>query len=505
MRESKLCNLVLVITSMVVLWGIETNASTFKIYDCAANSLYIRCRLEEKDVTYARCLELLPLRRGGNSMLEVKNALEELSFNVCPQRIMINELRDIRVPAIILDLGAEGQSNKMGHYLVISPKREGMVQILDYPKQPNLMHVDRLIMSLRAQGVTEVLILLCSTEHKTLQKMLTKISNEPVPHFRGIVGDEESTPDDVGYIEIYDTASGSHQSVINLGDCAEGSSVSGKYVVKNMTKRELVVSTLTPSCTCSEVTIDNKSISPGGVGIVEMKASLSKIWGPYHIYSTLIFSENSGQVPVFFKLIGKSHARWECMPNKICFPSSREDQRGVAVSTARILISEYSSGSIVTSLETSSPALDAALFKVAEGEYRVEIKLLTNMFTGTINERVYVYLDHEEKYGNFIDVQAINASEYVIEPATLLLWKKDGTTSVKITHCSEEEFRIMSYGAEGEQGKSITLDVTEKKQGVVKAMVNVKPKRAGMTGNVVIHVENSSGERKKLVLPYICL
>jgi hypothetical protein len=58
-----------------------------RIYDCGVDSLFLVCRISGVDVSYKKCLELLPLTQKGIRMLEMKRFLEFLGLNVSPLRI----------------------------------------------------------------------------------------------------------------------------------------------------------------------------------------------------------------------------------------------------------------------------------------------------------------------------------------------------------------------------------------------------------------------------------
>lgn len=77
---------------------------TIRVYDCAANSLYVLSRKAGVQITYQKCIELLPFTHQGNSMLEFKHALETLEFKVEAQKLVVDELNNLRVPAVILVL-----------------------------------------------------------------------------------------------------------------------------------------------------------------------------------------------------------------------------------------------------------------------------------------------------------------------------------------------------------------------------------------------------------------
>ena len=59
------------------------------------------CRISDIDMSYKKCLELLPISSKGNSMLEMKQALESLGFSAKPLRIKVDEITNLHVPAIM--------------------------------------------------------------------------------------------------------------------------------------------------------------------------------------------------------------------------------------------------------------------------------------------------------------------------------------------------------------------------------------------------------------------
>jgi len=70
-------------------------ANNGRTYHCAANSLYCLSRRSDIEISYQTCVELLPITTRGNSMLEFKEALESLGFNVEAQRLTAEELANI--------------------------------------------------------------------------------------------------------------------------------------------------------------------------------------------------------------------------------------------------------------------------------------------------------------------------------------------------------------------------------------------------------------------------
>lgn len=153
-----------------------------QIYCCAANSLYALCRKCGIQVSYEQCLELLPMRREGSSMLEFKVVLESMGFEVQAQRITVDELANIRVPAILLALPVETPEETrsqvlQGHYLVVWPLDTESVEILDYSRGPAVVFTDLWIDHLHSIGVKSIPILLCGKRGQALDEMLLPVSN----------------------------------------------------------------------------------------------------------------------------------------------------------------------------------------------------------------------------------------------------------------------------------------------------------------------------------------
>ena len=110
-------------------------------------------------------------------MLEFKNALISLGFQVEALRLTANELANIQVPIICLMLPYENIRNEpesapIGHYLVLWPLNEESFEILDYPRKPLVVPRNYWIRHLRNIGTENIPVLLCDTERQALEKSL---------------------------------------------------------------------------------------------------------------------------------------------------------------------------------------------------------------------------------------------------------------------------------------------------------------------------------------------
>lgn len=148
-----------------------------RIYDCAANSLYALCTNANIQISYEECLELLPFTSQGNNMLELKGALIYLGFKVEAQRLTVDELAQVQVPAIIL-AAPQNQNEEFlfktcsGHFFVLWPMDDRTVKLIDYPRDPVILFIDDWIHHLHNIGVESVPALLCGKPGQPLEDMI---------------------------------------------------------------------------------------------------------------------------------------------------------------------------------------------------------------------------------------------------------------------------------------------------------------------------------------------
>lgn len=134
-------------------------------FDCAASSLYGLCSKSGINLSYDRCLRLLPRSPKGNNMLEFKKVLEQLRFNVIAEKFTADELADINTPCVLLlyppGNGTAGQSsNPLGHYIVLWPE-EDKFEIIDYPRPTSILKKEYFIKHLQTVGINDIPALLC--------------------------------------------------------------------------------------------------------------------------------------------------------------------------------------------------------------------------------------------------------------------------------------------------------------------------------------------------------
>lgn len=111
------------LTFLLVMKSFAATAySQGRLYDCAANSLYLFCSLTNNKISYDKCIELLPMTDKGNSMLELNNALQKCGFETEAKTIKSEDIIKVKSPSIVLNY-----PENSGDTLNIS-KRSGAAQ-----------------------------------------------------------------------------------------------------------------------------------------------------------------------------------------------------------------------------------------------------------------------------------------------------------------------------------------------------------------------------------------
>lgn len=123
---------------------------------CAANCLYVTCRLFDLPIGYEKCFELLPRRESGNSMLELKEALEQQGLEVTAAKLTAAKFAAAGVVQIPLTF-SEATGDKVGHYIVVRPVNAEVVQVLDFPGgKPQIVARDKLSAHLRGNNHNQI-------------------------------------------------------------------------------------------------------------------------------------------------------------------------------------------------------------------------------------------------------------------------------------------------------------------------------------------------------------
>ncbi len=137
-------------------------------FDCAASSLYGLCKKSGINISYKDCVAILPRSEQGNSMLEVKRALQTVGFEVSAEKLSISQSGEINTPCVVLlfppgtDTVGGRHSRAMGHYLVLWPVDSNKIEIIDYPRPVFVLSRDYWVRHLKTVGIRSFSALLCT-------------------------------------------------------------------------------------------------------------------------------------------------------------------------------------------------------------------------------------------------------------------------------------------------------------------------------------------------------
>ena len=162
----KICVLLTLLFMMASIAAAKQNNA--RLYDCAANSLYLFCNLTNNKITYDKCLELLPMTEKGNSFLEMNNALKKCGFKTEAKIIKSEDIIKVKSPSIVLNNPDKG-TNDPGHFFTIIP-HDDKITIYDYPTEIRILPADFLVSSLKQSNINEFPIIMCKAPKKVEKK-----------------------------------------------------------------------------------------------------------------------------------------------------------------------------------------------------------------------------------------------------------------------------------------------------------------------------------------------
>lgn len=106
---------------------------------CGANSVFVASAVLGSPLPLSRCIEAVPPRGVGNTMLELKQGLESLGFRVQAFAVRSGQLASLRgtfllwIPPGVEVRTLSGERFTAGHYVVLHRRTDGEWLFLDYP------------------------------------------------------------------------------------------------------------------------------------------------------------------------------------------------------------------------------------------------------------------------------------------------------------------------------------------------------------------------------------
>jgi len=428
-----------------------------RIFDCGANCLYIIGQIQGRPVSYEKCLELLPLSSQGNSMLQLKDALEAMSYQVYAMSVSAEELKCIKVPTIVRDNFGQ-QDRRLGHYVVMRPLSRNQAQIFDYPKDAKVISLVDLFQSKSTENLKHIPVLLCCDKNQELNQVFDCHSKEP----ETLIVETypvSSTTCNTSRVAI-NLTSKKYYSKYDFGELPEGSEISHKFIIQNNSPKTLIVDKVMASCQCAGIRIDKKEIVSKGEAAVTMDISLDRKYGNVYIDGKVIFLPNNDIPPVALSINGVSFERWVCYPNTIDFGEIGPDNLSV---TKSIIVEKSIQGkdTSISSIKTDSKSLETQLDAIASDKAILHLTFVNNGVAGPFRGKVDIFLDDEEIPATSIDVSASVKTYYTVSPRKIFFSHEPGAKDNKIVIISsadKQPFIVNSLKVEGVDPNTIVSD-----------------------------------------------
>lgn len=456
----------------------EPNASgvgASRVYDCAANSLFLLCRMAGKSVSYEQCAELLPMTHQGNSMLEMKRSLVSVGFHVEAVRINVEEISRMQVPAILFacppsDAITKKEQSGLGHYLVVLPLGDEEYQVLDFPRSPIVLSGDVWAKYLRSIGIENVSILLCGEKEHSAEDMLApqvtdhSCQASPCTFSR--------TEDGRPFVVLKE---GGALPVLHwdFGDVAEGSVIRKVFTLVNGTDREIRVLKVVKGCTCNELAIDKDRLLPGESLAATIFLSLAGRESAQSISSSIVFDEESLLPPARLIITGNACPRWICEQSKVDFGLI---EKVSPVQTRRISIKRTNFGrnSCLSHVTCDSEIIEADISEVADGSYTITLSIDPDKVVGNFHDRINVFAMGQDEPALSCYAMGEVYREITARPCRLLIKasKSDGGI-VCLYHRDGREIELVSWEIEGCDKNEGGLCVREEQEnGVLQVIVS---------------------------------
>lgn len=448
------------------------------IRDCGANAVFTLSRVIGSSVSYERSLQLAPYREQGNSLQEVRDALTAIGVAVEAVSLSPEEFAGLRVPAVMLVLPPT-DSTKIGHYLVVRPLGNGDIQLLDFPREPQILSVQDWIQFTTEAGTKQIHTLLCGKPGETLAQMLRETSGfvaaksikseapatRPAAPANNIASSTAPIPLEAG-------ARRSPIATHHFGDVAEGSTVRHSFTLENTTDKPIVISRFEQSCACTDMKADAMRIEPGKRAIVTMTASLAGRYTTTRVDAAVYFDAASRRPPVLLVMQGTAHGRFVFVP-----PLAELGQlgvgRGVVTQRIRVRPTEYAGGQRVDKVLSQSPSVVATIvksdFKGADPGATIDVSFDPTTVSGVFSKRVEAFVAGEKLPAAAFEIRAQVESAVMAVPSSLLVTAGTSNTDVAsarllIEHHGRKRMRLLESHAIAEAFDPGDIAVVESPQ-----------------------------------------
>jgi hypothetical protein len=473
---------------LIVVKGFAaTTSNRGRLYDCAANSLYLFCSLTNNKISYDKSIELLPMRDKGNSMLELNSALQKCGFETEAKTIKSEDIIKVKSPSIVLNY-PKNNANKLGHFFIIIP-HDNKITIYDYPQDAQTYPADFLISTLKQNDINEFPIIMC----KTKRKLEGGKDSQKVTKLEGNI--------------IFNTFDKQLIGSLDFGNQPEASLVKCSFNLINMSSTSIELKDIKADCKCSKIHIDETHVSPGNSCKITMDISLAKKYKDTAVRGRATINQANGDRSTNLMMLikGYSEPRILCNPQKINFGTIKTNSGLAKLEGIKVLKTKFSKDQTVNKMEPTASNINILNIKQNMDSIEFDITLDSSDSFGLETSKINVFLDNESEPANYFDVTALLQLDFAFSPKVAIV-KKGQESIVTITskehkitvekvliHGNSDFFNVSYSNETNYSSICISIGNKESPQQLIEDFAEV-----------VIRLKDT-GEERVLKIPIICI
>ncbi len=408
-------------------------------FDCGTNSLYVLCQIGGKPLGYDRCIELLPISNEGNTLLDVKRAIQAAGFTVRAVEVDVAQIAGLRVPAVVLL--SQRQPGGLGHFIVLRPLANGKIQYLylDFPHaSPSVATPEEVAKSIEANGFQTLYLILCS-------KLAGPLAEPQAP---AALARAKKVPMESTQVFLQEDKPAIDRNEWAFGTASEGDTLRHDFVIQNNTPHAAKIASIRKDCGCTELSLNSSAlISAGGSATIRMTLSLAGKLGPTRVNGAVIFEDGTGIAPVPLRAYGTARQRWLPEVEAVDIGTSRPDSPMIVRCAPDL-----------TEARSPSPAVKASIQKAAEGQTSqvLVIEFDPRQAAGLVRDRVDVFAKGQTEPVTSVNIIGEVHRTIIVEPEQAFgMATADGSVSLltfTVAHRNDLPIEVVKSSIDGFAG-----------------------------------------------------
>lgn len=211
----------------------------------------------------------------------------------------------------------------------------------------------------------------------------------------------------------------------DFGAVPAGPLLEHAFVLANAGKAAVVISKVTPGCSCTDAKLDATTLPPGGSAVLRIKVDTSELRGPGE--QTVLLESNDAARPFLsLKVREQVQSRFTVTPTRASFGTVLES---AAASRTIEITSKGNTPFRVVGVVPGSEHIDVSVVPPAAGKLgptRVTLSTVPPLPLGRIAGRVRLVTDDPQEVPIFIGFEGKVAGDYAVTPPAIRLPRVDG-------------------------------------------------------------------------------